>query len=66
MGITQKGFQFLLMSRPTQVLRFLLHYFDYIKENQKNVIEALQFVFQLSFLSVGKVCYFPLFLLTIN
>ncbi|KAL5111592.1 General transcription factor IIH subunit 4 [Taenia crassiceps] len=39
MGITQRGFQFLLMDRPTQVLRFMLHYFDYLK---------------LSFLSFGK------------
>ncbi|VDM31568.1 unnamed protein product [Hydatigera taeniaeformis] len=31
MGITQRGFQFLLMDRPTQVLRFMLYYFDYLK-----------------------------------
>nr|CDS16338.1 general transcription factor IIH polypeptide 4 [Echinococcus granulosus] len=51
MGITQRGFQFLLMDRPTQVLRFMLHYFDYLK---MHIIEALHFVFQLSFLSFGK------------
>ncbi|EUB58424.1 General transcription factor IIH subunit 4 [Echinococcus granulosus] len=54
MGITQRGFQFLLMDRPTQVLRFMLHYFDYLKGNQMHIIEALHFVFQLSFLSFGK------------
>ncbi|VDD80187.1 unnamed protein product [Mesocestoides corti] len=54
MGITQRGFQFLLMDRSSQVLRFMLHYFDYLKESRMNLIESLQFVFQLSFLSIGK------------
>lgn len=30
-GISQAGFQFLLMDRPTQIMRFILHYFDYLK-----------------------------------
>nr|VZI41955.1 unnamed protein product [Spirometra erinaceieuropaei] len=38
-GITQRGFQFLLMDKPSQVLRFILHYFNYLR---------------LSFLSIGK------------
>ncbi|OON20862.1 Transcription factor tfb2 [Opisthorchis viverrini] len=53
-GITKHGFHFLLMSRPDQVRLFLLHYFDYLKETKKNLVAALQFVFQLSFLSPEK------------
>ncbi|VDM01463.1 unnamed protein product [Schistocephalus solidus] len=53
-GITQRGFQFLLMDKPSQVLRFILHYFNYLREEGLNLVESLQFVFQLSFLSVGK------------
>ncbi|CAH8842061.1 unnamed protein product [Trichobilharzia szidati] len=55
-GITKHGFHFLLMSRQSQVLVFILHYFDYLKENSKNLVGALQFVFQLSFLCPTK-CY---------
>uniref|UniRef100_A0A3Q0KID1 General transcription factor IIH subunit 4 n=1 Tax=Schistosoma mansoni TaxID=6183 RepID=A0A3Q0KID1_SCHMA len=53
-GITKHGFHFLLMSRQFQVLVFILHYFDYLKENSKNLVGALQFVFQLSFLCPTK------------
>ncbi|CAH8516906.1 unnamed protein product [Heterobilharzia americana] len=53
-GITKHGFHFLLMSRQSQVLVFILHYFDYLKENSKNLVGALQFIFQLSFLSPTK------------
>ncbi|VDK85277.1 unnamed protein product [Dibothriocephalus latus] len=53
-GITQRGFQFLLMDKPSQVLRFILHYFNYLREEGLNLVEALQFIFQLSFLSIGK------------
>lgn len=42
------------MDRPSQVLRFILHYFDYLKDKEMNLVESLQFVFQLSFLSLGK------------
>ncbi|KAM7540514.1 hypothetical protein Aperf_G00000032999 [Anoplocephala perfoliata] len=53
-GISQAGFQFLLMDRPTQIMRFILHYFDFLKYRGVNIVEAIHFVFQLSFLSVGK------------
>ncbi|KAF7232836.1 hypothetical protein EG68_11213 [Paragonimus skrjabini miyazakii] len=53
-GITKHGFHFLLMSRQAQVRVFLLHFFDYLKETKKNLVAALQFVFQLSFLSPDK------------
>nr|CDS33418.1 general transcription factor IIH polypeptide 4 [Hymenolepis microstoma] len=53
-GISQAGFQFLLMDRPTQIMRFILHYFDYLKTQGINIMEAIHFVFQLSFLTVGK------------
>ncbi|CAH8540986.1 unnamed protein product [Dicrocoelium dendriticum] len=53
-GITKHGFHFLLMNRRDQVRLFLLHYFSYLKETNKNLVAALQFVFQLSFLSLGK------------
>ncbi|KAH8860064.1 General transcription factor IIH subunit 4 [Schistosoma japonicum] len=54
LGITKHGFHFLLMNRQSQVLVFILHYFDYLKENSKNLVGALQFVFQLSFLCPTK------------
>lgn len=68
MGITKHGFHFLLMNRISQVRVFLLHYFDYLKvsyswaifrriqfqETKKNMVAALQFVFQLSFLTPEK------------
>ncbi|KAA3671832.1 transcription initiation factor TFIIH subunit 4, partial [Paragonimus westermani] len=53
-GITKHGFHFLLMTRQAQVRMFLLHFFDYLKETKKNLVAALQFVFQLSFLSPDK------------
>ncbi|TPP66248.1 General transcription factor IIH subunit 4 [Fasciola gigantica] len=53
-GITKHGFHFLLMNRISQVRVFLLHYFDYLKETKKSLVAALQFVFQLSFLTPEK------------
>ncbi|VEL12637.1 unnamed protein product [Protopolystoma xenopodis] len=55
-GITQQGFHFLLLDRSSQVLRLILHYFDYVRENKLNLIEAIQLVFQLSFLSTDRPC----------
>eukprot|EP00108_Taenia_solium_P001911 TsM_000717600 transcript=TsM_000717600 gene=TsM_000717600 len=42
MGITQRGFQFLLMDRSTQVLRFMLHYFDYLKSYPISMLSQTQ------------------------
>ncbi|CAG2119225.1 unnamed protein product, partial [Medioppia subpectinata] len=52
--ITANGFQFLLMNISSQVFYFLLKYLDTIQSKGLDLAEALIFLFQLSFLSLGK------------
>jgi len=53
--ITADGFQFLLMDTNSQVWYFLLQYLDTIESKGLNLIECLTFLFQISFLTLGKV-----------
>ncbi|XP_077511118.1 general transcription factor IIH subunit 4 marionette [Amblyomma americanum] len=52
--ITMEGFQFLLMDTPSQVWHFVLQYLDTIESRGLNLVECLTFLFQLSFLTLGK------------
>ena len=54
--ITADGFQFLLMDTNSQVWYFLLQYLDTVESKGFNLVECLTFLFQLSFLTLGKVC----------
>ena len=53
--ITADGFQFLLMDISSQVWYFLLKYLETIESKGLDLAEALIFLFQLSFLTLGKV-----------
>ena len=55
--ITADGFQFLLMDINSQVWYFLLKYLETIEQKQLDLADALIFLFQLSFLTLGKVCW---------
>lgn len=52
--ITMEGFQFLLMDTASQVWHFVLQYLDTIESRGLNLVECLTFLFQLSFLTLGK------------
>lgn len=52
--ITTEGFQFLLMTTAAQVWHFMLQYLDTVEERGLNLVECLTFLFQLSFLTLGK------------
>nr|XP_006818429.1 PREDICTED: general transcription factor IIH subunit 4-like [Saccoglossus kowalevskii] len=52
--ITQAGFQFLLMDTPSQVWYFMLQYLQSAEARNLDLVEALNFLFQLSFSSLGK------------
>lgn len=56
--ITADGFQFLLMDISSQVWYFLLKYLGTI-EGKLDLADALIFIFQLSFLTLGKVSLTP-------
>ena len=53
--ITADGFQFLLMDISSQVWYFPLKYLETIETIGMDLSEALIFLFQLSFLTLGKV-----------
>lgn len=53
--ITANGFQFLLMDTSSQVWYFLLKYLETVESKGLNLAECLIFLFQLSFLTLGKV-----------
>ncbi|KAL3319228.1 General transcription factor IIH subunit 4 [Cichlidogyrus casuarinus] len=53
-GITERGFKFLLTNLENQILQFILFYFDFLRAKSINIIPALHFIFQLSFLSIDK------------
>ncbi|XP_066294463.1 general transcription factor IIH subunit 4-like [Branchiostoma lanceolatum] len=52
--ITPAGFQFLLMDTPSQVWYIILQYLDTMQSRGLNLVEALQFLFQISFSTLGK------------
>jgi len=58
--ITAEGFQFLLMDTSSQVWYFLLKYLETVESKGLNLAECLIFLFQLSFLTLGKVTVFRL------
>lgn len=53
-SVTMEGFQFLLMDTSSQVWHFLLHYLGTVETQGLNLVECLTFLFQLSFLKLGK------------
>lgn len=54
--ITKAGFQFLLMETSSQVWYFILQYLDTVNSrNGLSLVECLNFLFQLSFATLGKV-----------
>lgn len=55
--ITRQGFQFLLLDRQAQVWHFLLQYLDTVESRGLELAECLTFLFQLSFSTLGKVCF---------
>ncbi|ORX75420.1 RNA polymerase II transcription factor B subunit 2 [Basidiobolus meristosporus CBS 931.73] len=54
MKISNKGFQFLLQDVNTQVWAFLLQYLDMAEKLQMDLVEVLNFFFQLGSLELGK------------
>ncbi|KAI8367654.1 RNA polymerase II transcription factor B subunit 2 [Radiomyces spectabilis] len=52
--ITNKGFQFLLQDVNTQVWAFLLQYLDMAEMLQMDLVEVLNFLFQLGSLELGE------------
>lgn len=55
--ITASGFQFLLMDISLQVWFFLRKYLELVDSFGLNFIECLSFLFELNFLTLGKVCH---------
>ncbi|KAI9591243.1 transcription factor Tfb2-domain-containing protein [Syncephalis fuscata] len=54
MAITNKGFQFLLQDVNTQMWAFLLQYLDMVQDLGMDLVEVLNFLFQLGTLELGK------------
>lgn len=52
--ITPAGFQFLLMDTASQVWQFMLQYLNTVDARNLNLVETLSFLFQLSFMTLGK------------
>jgi transcription initiation factor TFIIH subunit 4 len=52
--ITTEGFQFLLQETRSQVWKLLKQYLDSCESRKQVKIEALQFLFELSFLRIGE------------
>lgn len=53
--ITASGFQFLLMDISLQVWYFIRKYLELVENFSLNFIECLSFLFELNFLTFGKV-----------
>lgn len=56
--ITASGFQFLLMDISLQIWFFLRKYLELVESFGLNFIECISFLFELNFLTLGKVSYF--------
>ncbi|XP_071495916.1 general transcription factor IIH subunit 4-like [Diadema antillarum] len=52
--ITPAGFQFLLLDTPSQVWFFMLQYLETAQARGLDIVDALSFLFQLSFSTLGK------------
>ncbi|XP_030853454.1 general transcription factor IIH subunit 4 [Strongylocentrotus purpuratus] len=52
--ITPSGFQFLLLDTPSQVWFFMLQYLETSQARGLDIVDALSFLFQLSFSTLGK------------
>ena len=55
--ITAPGFQFLLMDISSQIWYFLRKYLELVESFGLNFIECLSFIFELNFLTLGKVFF---------
>ncbi|UYV75536.1 GTF2H4 [Cordylochernes scorpioides] len=53
--ITKEGFQFVLMDVVSQVWHFVVQYLTMLQESEMDLVECLNFLFQLSFTTLGKV-----------
>ncbi|RWS14417.1 General transcription factor IIH subunit 4-like protein [Dinothrombium tinctorium] len=53
-SLTAEGFQFLLMDTFSQVWYFVIQYLANLEAKGLNLVECLSFLFQLSFLTLGK------------
>lgn len=53
-SITKSGFQFLLMETSSQVWYFMLQYLDTVGIRSMKLVECLNFLFQLSFATLGQ------------
>ncbi len=62
-SITASGFQFLLMDISSQIWFFLRKYLDLVEGLGLSFIECLSFLFELNFLTLGKVNHFFCFVL---
>lgn len=56
-SITASGFQFLLMDISSQIWYFLRKYLDLVEGFGLNYIDCLSFLFELNFLTLGKVSH---------
>ncbi len=52
--ITKAGFQFLLMETSSQVWYFMLQYLDTVASRSMKLVDCLNFLFQLSFATLGQ------------
>jgi transcription initiation factor TFIIH subunit 4 len=52
--ITPAGFQFLLLDTSSQIWYFMLQYLETTQNRGMDLVECLTFLFQLSFLTLGK------------
>jgi len=52
--ITTKGFQFLLLDKPSQVWYFVLEYLRWAQSQEMELVDMLRFVFEISFTPAGK------------
>lgn len=52
--ITAAGFQFLLLDISSQIWYFMIRYLETVESRGMNIVECLTFMFQLSFLTLGK------------
>lgn len=59
--ITSEGFRFLLMNTRAQIWYFLVKFLEQIEEKGLDFVERLTFLFQLSFLTLGKVFFSNVF-----
>ena len=57
MEISSAGFQFLLLDTASQVWFFILKYLENVNMRGLSLVPCLNFLFKLSFCTLGKVSY---------